>query len=229
VNAIHISIEQELIVEESPKPFDPYTPPQTQGYQPPVKKMSGGAKAVCIIALILGVLGLGQATIGGVGLVVGPRAQQWFNPPQPDENLRDLQREMQGEMNAVAERFLPFSIARVLFHLVVAVLLVIGGIIMLSSQNPKILLIGSALAIVFEISRAILQTTIQLQMIPIMTRSFERIGEMSGDMPGGFPQYMSYFMYGGLIFGLFFVLAKIVFYAISIVVLRKSNPAVETL
>ncbi len=217
-------------MEASQQPYDPYAPPQSSGYQPPGKKtLSGGVKAVCIIALILGVMGLAQAVLGGVGLVLGPKAQQWFSPPQRNDEFREMQREMQGEMNAVAERFLPFSIARVLFHLVVATLLVIGGITMLNSRNPKILVIGSALAILFEIARAILQTTIQLQIIPVMTRSFERIGEVSGDMPGEIPQFMSYVMYGGLVFGLFFVLAKIVFYVISIIVLRKSNPAVETM
>ena len=115
-------------MEDSQQPFDPYAPPQTQGYQPSARKMSGGVKAICIIALILGIMGLAQAVLGGVGLMVGPRAQQWFNPPQPDQNLREMQQEMQGEMNAIAARFLPLSIARILFHLVVATLLVIGAI-----------------------------------------------------------------------------------------------------
>jgi hypothetical protein len=215
-------------VEDSQQPFDPYAPPQTQGYQPSTRKLSGGAKAICIIALILGIMGLAQAVLGGVGLIVGPQAQQWFNPPQPDQNLRELQQEMQGEMNAIAARFLPFSIARILFHMVVATLLVIGAISMLKSQSPALLVVASALAIVFEIGRAILQTTIQMQIIPVMTRSFERMGEMSGNMPEQMPKMITYFMYGSLVIGAFFVMAKIIFYLISIVVLRKQTPAVDT-
>jgi hypothetical protein len=215
-------------VEDQQQPFDPYAPPQTQGYEPPAKKMSSGAKAICIIALILGVMGMAKAVLGGVGLVVGSQAQQMFSPPQPDKRLKEMQEEMQAEMNAIADRFLPFSIARVIFHLIVATLLVVGGIIMLKSNSPTTLIAASALAIFFEIGRAILDTTVQMQIIPVMSRFIERMGNMGPDVPGGLPKFITYFSYIMMVLGLFFVLAKIIFYVISVFVLRKSKPAVAT-
>ncbi len=215
-------------MEDQQQPFDPYTPPQTQGYEPTAKKMSSGAKAICIIALILGVMGMAKAVLGGVALVVGSQAQQMFSPPQPDKRLKEMQKEMQDEMNAIADRFLPFSIARVIFHLIVATLLVVGGIVMLKSNKPTILIAASGFAIFFEIGRAILDTTVQMQIIPVMSRFMERMGNMGPDVPDWLPKFTIYFSYGAIAFGLFFVLAKIIFYVISVFVLRKSNPAVAT-
>ncbi len=222
-------------MSDAQSPFDAYAPPQQHGYEPPSKALTGGVKAICIIALILGGLGMGKSLLGGVGLAFGTQMQQAFTPPQPpnmDPRMKDLQEEMQADVEKIAARYLPFTIMRVVFHFVVATLLVVGAVLALKSSGATVLVVACASAVVFEIGRAILDTTIQLQIAGVMSRFMQRMMQLAPGGQGPSPESLgrvfviAFYAFAGI--GLLFVLAKIVFYAISVFVLRKANPAAST-
>ena len=90
-----------------------------------------GLKAVCIIAIVLGSLGILFSCIGAGNLVIGQSLQAAFNMPapagvEPDE-LR-VQQELQIQLAAVDREYLPFLIASTVLHMLAGLALLLGGI-----------------------------------------------------------------------------------------------------
>jgi hypothetical protein len=219
-------------VSAQPPSFDAYAPPLESG-QPTLPGMSltTGIKAICIIAIILGVLGVMSAVSGAVGLVVGSRIQQIFAPaqiPGDQGDIQEFQQEMQARSRDLLRRYLPAHIARIAFHLPIAVGLLAGGIATLagSLRGRRILRAACGIAIPFELCRAVLDTIVQLENMAIMRPFMERMFDDA--VPGGQgppPEMMSSMfqvaVIAGLGFSLLLVLAKVIFYLIAVLKLRS--------
>ena len=136
-----------------------------------------------------------------------------------------LQEKLQGEVVAIGEKYLPFTIVAVVLHLVAGLLLLVGGILTLKLVRTGrwLLLTGCIVAILYELVQAVLSVVIQTQTLPMVGKSLEAMLQRSGQgqMPQGFGQLMLVFMYVILGVILVTVLVKIVFYVISIVYLNK--------
>ena len=140
-----------------------------------------------------------------------------------------MQEEMQKKLLAITNEYLPFNIAAVVFHLIAAVMLLVGGIMTLKvvPVGRSVLLAGCVVAVLYELGQAVLKVVIQLRTIPIMRTFMEDIMQQGaarqnqGQLPGGFGELMVVFVYVGIAISLAIVLAKIIFYVISIFYLKK--------
>ncbi|MBM4088082.1 MAG: hypothetical protein FJ276_01440 [Planctomycetes bacterium] len=216
----------------APNPWEPYVPPNSVGGERPSAATPTGLKAICILAIVLGGLGAFGAAMGGVGLAVGQSLQGLFSPPaQPgmDSRMVELQRTMQREMQEVTDRYLPFSIVEIVTHMITALMLLAGGAMTLnkSAAGRLILIWGCTLAIFYVLGQTVLNTVIQLRMLPIVQSFTDGMVEgAGGDAPPDiFPAIMAAAIWAGVAFGGVLAVVKLFFYAFAIVYLRKPHIA----
>ena len=215
-------------------PLDPYRPPQDSMSVPPGPPEGGGRPgaltAVCVIAIVLGALGLFGALISCGGLAFRGRMQQLVTmggPPGAGDEAAEIQ-QMQDDIAAVQGKYLAFNVGFVAAHFVVAASLLAGGILTLAMRpaGRTVLVSVCGAAIVFELVRAVFQTIVQMETAAVMTPHFEELMAKGG---GGGPSAdlmvnaMRVGVFIGLALGIGFVLAKIVYYSISLVYLRKPH------
>ncbi len=127
-------------MSDYPTSWDPYAPPQAQ--QVPVARglLPTGLKAVCIIAIVLGGLGTLFSCGGVASLAIGPSMQAAFNTPaQPgmDQEAARVQQELQAEIAAIGQEYLPFTITSVILHLLSGLAVVVSVASWLSSCPPR--------------------------------------------------------------------------------------------
>jgi len=218
-------------------PYDAYQPPPLAEEVIPVQGgISGWLKAICVIAIILGALGLLSALMGIVGLVFGEQIQGAFAPgaqPGVPQEMVDAQKQMQAELQAVQDRFWMANAALTSVHILIASMLLVGGIQCLrrASSGRRVLFAGCCAAIVFEIARGIVQAFVQMETASVTTRSMQRMMEATGaQAPPEATEFVMIFTKVGIVIGaavfLALIIAKLVFYVLSIRYLSK--PTVRT-
>jgi hypothetical protein len=210
-------------------PLDPYRPPQnsTAASAPPrTGGRPGALTAICVIAIVLGAMGLLGALVGCGNLVLGAQIQQVFSSstsPVADDQVDQIQ-EMKEEMIAVQGNYVAFNVFFVSLGFFVAAALLTGGSMALSLRpaGRTLLAAACAAAVVFELLRAVLDTIVKMEMFAVMTQHFEELIGQGGGAAGGNPELViKTVAYVGLALGLGFALTKVVFYLISFVYLRK--------
>ncbi len=154
------------------------------GYRP------GGLTAVCMVALILGGLGLiAGGWIAATNLAsnqLQQLQQQWTLAGSPPA-VRDLQAELNAKTMALANRFRLVNIAFALLQIAVAAALIWGAIhaLRLQEKGRKILWAACAVAVVFELGRAVPHVLMQLENMALMEDYMPRLMEASAPGPQG--------------------------------------------
>jgi hypothetical protein len=217
-------------------PFDAYQPPPLAAEVAPAQSSParfGRVKAICIVAIVLGGAGVATALMGAVGLVVGRQMQAAFsnvNQPGMSQELQDIQRKTQLEIQAVQERFLAVNAVLLGAHAIVAGMLLAGGVQGLRRVRPgrQILVKACLAAIVFELVRAVVQTLIQIQVLSVTMQFFEQMMGASMEQAAELAEWLVWFsraaMMAGLLLAIGWILVKLVFYSTAVWYLRK--PAV---
>lgn len=224
----------------SEMPANPYRPPQSFGSSTSdnsLRRRPGGLTAICVIAIILGGLGL-AASVVGLGSMA---AKSWINnafliKPQKDgkvDKALEAQMEMQTKMNQVTDRYTGFTLGFALLNVVIAGSLVTGGILTLKlhPNGRKLLIAAFTTAIFFELLRAIMNVCMQLEMSEVMYDSMSRMMQAAAAPgKGGGPEgaaitaaAMKIGVYIGLGITLVMVLAKLIYYAIGTQYLQRPN------
>jgi len=217
---------------DQPSPFDAYQPPVVATEVVPTKSWSSGwLKAICIIAIVLGSLGLLNALASTAGLIFGRQIQNAFSTSfQQDEPeaMRDAEEQMYAELQTIQDRFFAISAILIPVHVIVALALLVGGIQCLRRVPPgrRVLLGGCYAAIPFEITRAVVEALIQFESWAVTSRCMPEMMEAGG---GNAPPQMAEFvmtfakagMVVGLVMGLVWVTLKLVFYIAAVRHLRK--------
>jgi hypothetical protein len=221
-------------------PFD-FNSPQSFSNDPAVmaspvpRKRPGGLTAVCVIAIILGVLGLGSSLMTLASLAMQSSMEKAFKMPrQPGmpDNFVQIQEEMQKKIMEVNHRYSGLLTGIGLLNLVIASCLLAGGI-MAIKMKPNIhrFLVGVFLAaIVFEVIAAVVGIYMQLEMSSIITDFMSKMvtslpkGAKGGDEAAAI--MMTAAKVGviiGMVFSLGWALAKMIFYGVSASYLRRPN------
>lgn len=229
--------QDDIPVAASVSPFDAYQPPAAIEDQPPAGTNStanpGRIKALCIVLIILGGLGLANALISAVGLLVGQQIQGAFamgNQPGVPQRVQDLQRDLQRGIQDVQDRFLVANSVVVSLHVLVAGALLTGAIQSLRRRTPgrRILIAACLSASVFELIRGTVQAFIQIQVMSITTHFFQEMMEISMNEAAEMAEWVAWGARVGIVFGVLlaagWILAKVVFYGFAVWYLRK--PAV---
>jgi len=219
-------------------PFDAYQPPAAiEDAAPPgagsAAKLAGRIKALCIVLIILGGLGLANALMGTVGLLVGQQIQAAFplgNQPGVPPRIQKLQQDMQRGLQAVQDRFLVANAVFVAAHALLAGSLLAGGIQSLRRRTPgrKILTAACLSAIVFELIRGTVQAFMQVQVMSVTTHFFQEMMEISMNEAADAAEWVAWGARVGIVVGVViaggWILAKVVFYGFAVWYLRQ--PAV---
>ena len=198
---------------------------------PLAAKPSGGFKAVAIIAILLGALGLLTVAMSAASLLWGKQLQAAvapMNQPGLKPEIRDAQAAMQADLQALQDRFRSATSILVAAHLVVALMLLVGGIqsLRLAAAGRTILLTGCGLAIGFDLAAFVVKAMMQLESTSLLARHMPRIMEASGNrLPPGATNMASataqITIFVGIGISLIWLIAKLVYYAIAIRQLRK--------
>jgi hypothetical protein len=152
------------------------------GYRP------GTLTAVCIIAIILGCLGILSGLSSLAASLGANQIQQWqaqLGGAGSSADARSLEAEMNAKSLAIVNRFRLVNVAMSVFQFAVAGMLLAGGIKALGMKDlgRKLLRIACGLAILFELSRAVPSTLMQLENMALMEDYLPRVMEASA--PGG--------------------------------------------
>ncbi len=146
--------------------------PCTAGALPDLSsRRPGGVTAICIVAVVLGVLGLFSGTMKGVNVLFGAEMQRVFGSMgavTPEQ--AKVQQEMQA---AVADEMKPFAVANTILcvsQLVLCGALVYAGLktLKLKAAGEKLLLAILVCLLLYEIGQLITVVLQQLSMGPIM-------------------------------------------------------------
>jgi len=168
--------------------------------------------------------------LSAVGLVVGKQLQAAFSgPAQPGLNpeLQEAQQRVQQEIQAVQDRFWVPNFVLAGAHMVVATLLLTGGIQALRRVRPgrRLLVTACLSAIVFELVRGAVQTVIQVQVLSVTMQFFGQMIEASMEQAAEMAEWLAWFsrlaMLAGLLLAIGWVLAKLVFYSVAVWYLQK--------
>jgi hypothetical protein len=217
------------------EPFDPYRSPSLP--EGPIVPMTPGRPgwltALCVVAIVLGALGLINSLMSTAGLLAGPHLQKAMrsqSSPGMSEEMQKAQNKMQDEMYAVQGKYWwPIAIA-LLLRAGVALLLLIGGIraLGMSEGGRQLLLVAFGVTLPFELAHAILQTMIMLENMTAMHGFAEALSnEMPKDGPPQMGNFIQTVMQGTLIASLVFMylwtLVKCGLYLWGLLYLRRDR------
>lgn len=205
-------------------------------YQPPVPDMAAGEsgyafdkapsalKAVCILCVILGALGLFGSLIGIAGLLFQQQLSE-FQIDMADPSQMEMQTKM---AEAQASFFIP-NMFITIFNLLLAPFLLVGGIgiLMKKTWGQKILSCALIAATAFIIVRTVLTSIFQMQIFGVMKEtmidSIPTGGKSGGLEAGTMETIMMTSMYFGVALGVVMSLSLAVFYFWSWRYLKKDH------
>ena len=224
-------------MSSDPTAFDPYrSPAMPEGLPLPAtgSKRPGWLTALCVIAIVIGILGFANGVIGFFSVVFGQELQSAFTPAAPPnmpQGLQKVQQDFQAEVQAVQGRFFVQMLTSAIFRVIVAVLLFIGGVLCLSlkPRGRQLLLIACGMAIVFEVLTGfILHSLINMEM---MTAFNALLDGMAEEMPQRgntratelVLNIMRFSIVGGFIIQYIIVLLKLAFYTFGVIYLQRAS------
>jgi hypothetical protein len=187
-----------------------------------------------VIAIILGGLGLLGSLVAIAGLAAGPRLQQslTMQPQGPgSDKVIEVQRTMQQKIQAVTDRYWWPNAGFALVNLGLAASMVTGGIMVLNraARARTLLMAVFAVAILFEISRSVVQGFMQWEMAGVMSDVLPRMMGASAPANGPGAQQAAAMaaaigkasIIAGVAFSLIFSAAKLIYYAVGWSYLRR--------
>lgn len=207
-------------------PYDPNPYGDAQGaaaYRlPPTRP--GGLTAICVIAIVLGVMGCGSSVLKGVNAFAGKYFQDMVSSMggQPNNEMAKAQQEMNEAIWEVNNRYTIPTLVLAAAQFFVGIAIVVGGIrtLGLKAAGRKLLLMACCFILLYEIAQFIMMLFQTMQMMPIMEVHMSRMMEATpGNNPSAqeFGKTMAKFsLIGGMIFQGGWLLIKFVFFGIAI-------------
>jgi hypothetical protein len=215
--------------------FDPYRSPSLpEGPYAgaPAVGRPGWLTTLCVLCIVLGVLGLMNSLLGTFGVVAGSSLQKAFQPrasSKMPQGMQDAQNEFQEKINSVQGKYLWATVPALAVRAVAALLLLIGGVRCLSlvEGGRKALLVGLAVAVVFELLHSILQSVVAMDMMTIVNEYVEKVLQSLPKKNGGpdlskiMPTIVRWSILGSLVFTFLIAVGKIALYIFGLIYLQK--------
>ena len=218
--------------------LDPYRPPSLpEGpYEgAPSTGRPGKLTALCVLCIVLGALGIMNSLLGAAGAIGGQKLQALVQPkssPSATPEMQKVQQEFQDEVNGVQNRYLWPIVGGLAFRVVAASLLLIGGVrsLGLKESGRITLLTACAVAVIFEILHAILQSFINMEMMTAVNSFVQKLTTalpQGGDTPPNFAPMMKGIVRASIIAGFvvayLLALAKMCLYIFGLIYLQKKH------
>ncbi|MEX0819447.1 MAG: hypothetical protein WD070_07630 [Pirellulaceae bacterium] len=213
-----------------PNPFTDVNPSHPAQLPNLAVRRPGALTAICIIAIVLGVLGILSGTAKGVNVLFGAEMQQAFGAFGAANNAQQqVQQEMNDALAAEMNRFRLVNAITCVAQLGLCIALVYSGIKTLGLKDAaRRLMLGICIALlVYEIGQFVVFMLQQLSIAPIMEVYMPRLmkGPNGEDIGGAkFGQIIARMsIIVGVVTQCVWTLIKLVFYAIAIRTLRKDK------
>jgi hypothetical protein len=213
-------------------PFDAsYVPDE---FDRPPRRCPGGLTAICVIAIVLGGLSVltSLASLGGAAFQ--GTLQKTFTIQQKPGMSADLSRtlkaqaEAQAAMQAVAHKYLWFTIGSALLNIAVGACLLTGGIraLQMRPKADSFLIAVFIAGIVFEIAACVVTVLMQIDLAPAMSQLMMAATPKSGPAAeqaavGAIIGKVA--MVFGIALNLGWALGKMIFYGVGARYLRRPN------
>ncbi|HXT59609.1 MAG TPA: hypothetical protein VN699_13295 [Pirellulales bacterium] len=166
-----------------------------------MSRRTGGLTAVCVIAIVVGVLGVLSGLSQIANLTVGGRMQSAMLALQPQINpgMQAAQQEMLEKTLAVNAKYAIYLWISIGMQLVLALAMIVGAILALSMRpaGRRILLAALVASLLFEPARTVLTSTIVKETGPITAQYMQNLGKVSAP-PGAKPPPGFEEMMGGM-------------------------------
>jgi hypothetical protein len=224
------SDDSPVFYDDSASDMTPVTP---EGVTTSAGGRPGGLTVICVLAIILGGLGLLTGCFGLVSQAFTTQMQQAVAGMQPG-NLpgAEVQKEMNARILAVANRYKWVSLPLMAVKIFVEAAL-LAAAVMAWGLNPRgwSWLHGALIAtIIFETVHAVPQVLVQLETRAVMNEMMPKMMAAQhgrNQAPPGMENFMSSVFSAATLVSLIFILiwlvGKIVFYVIGIRYLRKPD------
>lgn len=217
------------IAPENPYDPNPFGDSQASAAMGLAPRRPGGLTAICVVAIVLGVMGLISSSWKGVNLVAGRAIQAAITSmaPQPDPKMAKAQQEMNDAIWEETEKFIIPSIVLTTAQFGICFALVFGGIksLGLTGLGRQVLVWACCLIVLFEIGQFVTFVFMQIRMVPVMEVHMSKIFEGTPNAPPGGDELFGTMMKFGVIVGLIFqggwALIKVVFFGVAVWYLRS--------
>jgi hypothetical protein len=219
----------------SPFGVTPVTSDATRA-MPGARQRPGGLTVICVLAIVIGALGLMTGCVGLFSQVFNQQMQDGLAGIQARDNkeVGELQKEMNAKVVLASAKYALLNKLLAVAQLAVAGSLLAGGIMSLKLRplGRKLLLGAFVAAIVVETAQLYPTLAVQRATAPIVaeyTPKMVKAQAPQGGQQPGMNEAMSAIMSVAMIVGMVFVIGmavvKGVFYVIGIVYLRKPSVA----
>ena len=187
----------------------------------------GGVTAVCIIAILLGSLGLLVSLFGVAALVVGQERIQGMMPKPQGENEARAQLEMNDALNAVTNPLKPLTTTLMVLEILASSGLIVGSVMTLGlkEQGRKLLRNVLLLSIPLEIARSVVGAYVSTAVAEVNGKFMPMLvaGQPNGNkMPADFGENIAKIgMIVGLAWAAIWLLANLAFLITSWLYLNR--------
>ena len=202
------------------------------------KRSTSGLATVCIIAAVLGGVGLMSAVNGIAGLAMSSTVQANLQSQLAEgtgDPVADSALQMQLDVQKMTADYLWFHVLTIVLLLIICPALLTGAIMAFQRKavGRKLLIAAMLAAILFEVGRAVPTTRMQLKMGDAMRGMMQEMGAQAAPQAGEDGPDMERFtgaMGAGiaillLVFSLGWTAIKLVFYLLGWRYLRKPEVA----
>jgi hypothetical protein len=213
-----------------PNPFTDVSPYRAGQLPELAARRPSGLTAICIIAIVLGVIGLFSGVLKGVNAVFGAEMQQAFGSMGAvTQEQAKIQQEMQAALAAEMKRFAIANGVLSVCQLVLCGALVYSGLktLGLKPAGRQLLLAICVGILVYEIAQLVTVVIQQMSMIPIMELYMPRMMKAPSGNNAGTEQFGQIIARMSIIVGIVmqcaWTLIKFVFYVLAIRYLRSAK------
>jgi len=196
----------------------------------PAARRPGVLTAVCVIAILVGLLGVLSGISKLFNALFGARMQQMFAGfGAVNAEMREAQERMYATLTAAMEPFLIPNLILAVAQLLLCGVLVYGAAktLKLQEQGRRILATTAALLLLFEVGQGVVQGLMQMRMMPVMERHMSDVMQATpGAAPGAgkLGQALGRVsIVAGLVFQIAWMLIKLGYYGFTVRYLRRDR------
>lgn len=179
---------------------------------------TGSLSLISTIAILAALTGVATICMGGGLALTSYNAAAPLPPAAGASAVNRFQYDLQVEWQGITQLYLPGLVAFTLWHVVVLLLLLIGGIRLLR-QTPSartFMLYVLLSVIVFEVLRTGMYLSMMLEMMPMVDTSFQRAMQQAGPADSQMAKILRRMANGVTIMAILFALVwpaiKLLFY-----------------
>lgn len=148
-----------------------------------MNRRPGGLTAICVIALVVGILSVFSGLSQFVNLLVGQKLQAAVMQVQAGngEAAQQAQQETQAKMAAIARKYAVYHWACATTQSILAWIMIVGAVLSLrlKSAGRKLLLIALVASLLFEPAKAVLTAAVTKQSAPVIIASMKAAAQNS--------------------------------------------------